>query len=106
MYYCTIYISSIAPSVPVQNIMISNVTDGDDIAVFIEWDPPTDPNGVIRYYRVQFEQVSDPLDDISSPNEGRRKRNIPLDVTVMNVFANITDGSDGAPTSITLSGLS
>ena len=99
MYYCTVYISSIAPSVPVQNIMISNVTDGDDIAVFIEWDPPTDPNGVIHYYRVQFLEVLDPLDG------SRRKRNIPLDVTVMNNFSNITGGSDGAPTNITLRGL-
>ena len=80
--------------------MISNVTDDDDIAVFITWDPPSDPNGIIRYYRIEFEQVLDPLD-----NNGRGKRNIPLDNTVMNVFANITSGSSGAPTNVTLSEL-
>ena len=85
------------PSDPVQNVIISNVTDVDDIAVSITWDPPTDPNGIIHYYRVEFMQVSDPLD-----NGARRKRNIPLDAIVMNEFANITDGG---PTNVTLSGL-
>ena len=85
------------PSDPVQNVIISNVTDIDDIAVSITWDPPTDPNGIIHYYRVEFMQVSDPLD-----NGARRKRNIPLDAIVMNEFANITDGG---PTNVTLSGL-
>ena len=91
-----------APSDPVQNVAISNVTDDDDIdiAVFITWDPPTDPNGIIRYYRVEFMQVSDPLD--VDGNDATRKRNIPLDVMIMNEFANITDGG---PTNITLSGL-
>ena len=83
--------------------MISNVTDVDDIAVSITWDPPTDPNGILRYYRVEFMQASDPLD--VDGNDDRRKRNIPLDVTIMNEFANITDGSAGAPTNIALSGL-
>ena len=92
-----------APSDPVQNVMISNVTDVDDIAISITWDPPTDPNGIIRYYRVEFMQVSDPLD--VDDNDARRKRNIPLDVTIMNEFANITDGSAEPPTNITLSGL-
>ena len=94
------YISCIAPSTAVQNLMISNVTDGDDIAVLITWDPPSDPNGIIQYYRVAFQQVSDPLD-----NDGRGKRNIFLDDTLKNVFANITSGSSGAPTTVTLSGL-
>ena len=103
-------ISYVVPIMLVQNVVVSNVNDSDDIAVFIEWDPPTDPNGVIRYYRVQFMQVLDPLDDGDDGSGddgsgGGRKRNIPLDVTVMNVFTNITDGSDGAPTNITLSGL-
>ena len=97
---CIVYISYAAPSVPVQNVMVSNVTDDDDIAVLITWDPPSDPNGIIRYYRVEFQQISDPLD-----NDGIGKRNIPLDNTMMNVFANITSGSTGAPTNITLSGL-
>ena len=83
--------------------MISNVTDVDDIAVSITWDPPTDPNGILRYYRVEFMQASDPLD--VDGNDDRRKRNIPLDVTILNEFANITDGSAGAPTDIPLSGL-
>ena len=96
---CIVYIPCTAPSSPV-NVMISNVTDVDDIAVLIAWDPPSDPNGIIHYYRIEFEQGFDPLDD-----DGRAKRNIPLDDTVMNVFVNITSGSSEAPTSATLSGL-
>ena len=85
--------------------MVSNVTDFDDIAVSITWDPPTDPNGMIRYYRVQYVQASDPLADTGGTDD-RRKRNIPLDtITVLNVFANITDGDAGPLTNITLSGL-
>ena len=90
-----------APSDPVQNVTISNVTDVDDIAVSVTWDPPTDPNGIIGYYRVEFMQVSDPLNV-----DGRRKRNIAMDIKILNEFVNITDGSIGAPTNITLSGLS
>ena len=97
-YYC------VAPSVPVQNVTISNVTDGDSIAVFIEWYPPADSIGVIVYYRVQFMQVVDPLDDGNGDRGDRRKRNIPLNDTVMNAFVNIT-GSSGVSNNITLSGL-
>ena len=85
--------------------MISNVTDVDDIIVSITWDPPTDPNGVIHYYRVEFMQVLDPLDVDGEDNGARRKRNIPMNVTIMVEFANITDGSTEPPTNITLSGL-
>ena len=81
---------------------ISNVTDVDDIAVLIEWLPPADPNGIIVYYRVQYMQESNPLDIANGGNSGRRKRNIPLNTTVVTVFTNITEGSDGAPTNITL----
>ena len=95
-------ISYTVPSDPVQNVMISNVTDDDDtIAVIISWDPPTDPNGVIQYYRIEYMQSSDPL----SNNNGRKKRSVPLNNTVINLFTNITNGSSGAPTNITLSGL-
>ena len=89
---------------PVQNVTISNVTDGDSIAVFIEWYPPADPIGVILYYRVQFLQAIDPLDDGNGDRGDRRKRNIPLNDTVMNAFVNIT-GSSGVSINITLSGL-
>ena len=85
--------------------MVSNVTDIDDIAVLIEWQPPTDPNGVIVYYRVQYMQESDPLYNANGGNSGRRKRNISLNTTVVTAFTNITEGSDGAPTNITLRGL-
>ena len=86
--------------------MISNVTDVDDIAVSITWDPPTDPNGIIRYYRVEFMQASDPLADTSSPHTGgRRRRNIPLNTTVLNEFAYITDLGAGPLTTVTLQGL-
>ena len=102
-----IYIFPIAPSDSVQNVMISNVTDVDDIAVSITWDPPTDPNGILRYYRVEFMQASDPLADTSGPlNGGRRTRSIPLGTTVVNEFANITNLGVGPPTTVTLQGLS
>ena len=96
---CIVYILCTAPSSPV-NVMISNVTDGDDIAVLIKWDPPSDPNGIIRYYRIEFEQDFDPLD-----NDSRAKSNISLNDTVMNVFVNSTSGSSEAPTNVTVSGL-
>ena len=95
----------VAPSVAVQNVMISNITDGgtgNDIAIVIEWDPPAYPNGIIRYYRVEFGQILDPLD---VGNDGTIKRYIFLDETVMDVFANITEDSDGAPTNLTIGGL-
>ena len=99
-----VYISCVlAPSVTVENVMISNITDGgSDIAIVIEWNPPAYPNGIIRYYRVEFRQILDPL-DVGS--DSTRKRNVLLDETVMNVFANITEENDGAPTNVTISGL-
>ena len=103
-YYC------IAPSVPVKNVSISNATNDDSIAVFIEWYPPADPIGAIPYYHIRFMQVADPLDDgnvdsgDSGDNGDRRKRNIPLNDTVMNSFVNITESS-GVSINITLSGL-
>ena len=70
----------------------------------MEWCPPADPIGVILYYRVQFLQVFDPLDGGNCDSGDRRKRNIPLNDTVMNVFVNST-GSSGVSINITLSGL-
>ena len=101
-YNCIIaYIIPIAPSDSVQNVMVSNVTDVDNIAVFITWGPPTDPNGIIHYYRVRYVQASDPLD--TGFTGSRRKRNIDLDTTtVLNEFVNITDGGVGSHTNITL----
>ena len=90
------------PSDPVQNVAISNVTDGEEITISIEWDPPTDPNGVIRYYRVQYVQALDPLD---MGHSAVKRRNILFNATVINEFVNITNGSAGAPTNTTLSGL-
>ena len=101
IHIIVVYIFCIAPSTPPSNVVISNVTDGDNIAVNITWDPPNDPNGIIRYYRVEFVEASDPLND----DDGLGKRDLPLDNMVMNVFVNITSGSSGAPTSVTLSEL-
>ena len=93
----------VAPSVSIQNVMISNITDsGRDIAIVIEWDPPAYPNGIIRYYRVEFGQI---LDSLDVGNDNIRKRYILLDETVMDAFANITEDSDGAPTNVTIGGL-
>jgi len=82
--------------------MISNVSAdvGDDIAIVVTWDPPSDPNGFIRYYRLEVEEISDPL---SGGSDDRVKRNIDLDNDVMEIFVNFT-GDTEAPTNITLSG--
>ena len=98
-YNCIVaYILPIAPSDPVQNVMVSNVTDIDDIAVFITWEPPTDPNGFIHYYRVQYVQASDPLADT-----GGTDGNVSLDtVTVLNEFVNISETDPGPIITITL----
>ena len=102
IHIIVVYISCIAPSTPPVNVMIFNVTDSNDIAVNITWSPPTDPNGIIRYYRIEFVEALDPLD-----NGGQGNTNCPpLDNnTVMNMFANITSGSNGAPTITRLNGL-
>ena len=87
--------------------MIFNVTD-ENIAVSITLEPPAYPNGIIRYYRVQYVEASDPLADTGDTGDtgGRGKRNIPLDtISVFNNFANITDGGAGPRTSVTLIGL-
>ena len=82
-----------------------NVSNVSDIAISITWEPPAYPNGIIRYYRVEYVQASDPLADTGN-TAGRRKRNIPLDtITIMNEFANITDEGVGPRTNVTLSGL-
>ena len=47
------------PSDPVQNVMASNDTDNSTIAVVISWDPPACPNGVIRRYRIIFQQTEE-----------------------------------------------
>ena len=80
--------------------MVSNITDSDDIAVLIAWDSPSDPNGIIRYYHIEFVQTFNPLDDDDS-----RKRNTPLDDTVINVFVNITSDYSETSFNVTLSDL-
>ncbi|XP_065904155.1 cell adhesion molecule DSCAML1-like isoform X2 [Dysidea avara] len=80
------------PSDPVQNVVVTNVTD-DTIAVMISWDPPSDPNGFIRYYRVEFQLI---LDGGCGDD--------PSDSEVMNSFANFS-GTSEPPTMVTLTGL-
>ena len=87
------------PATPVQNIRIVNDTNDPVISVVFTWDPPSDPNGIIRYYRVEFQQVAD-----GSGGIGRRKRVAALDNEIMNEFANFT-GSGEARTNITLTNL-
>ena len=79
--------------------MIANDTNDPVISVVFTWDPPSDPNGIIRYYRVKFQQIAD-----GSGGIGRRKRVAALDNEIMNEFANFT-GSGEAPTNITLTNL-
>ena len=84
---------SIVPSDPVQNVAVINVTD-DSIAVMISWDPPSYPNGFIRYYRVEFQLI---------PDGGCG--DVPSDSELMNNFANFSRASEAAPTVIILDGL-
>jgi len=67
---------------------VINVTDGT-IAVMISWDRPSDPNGFIRYYRVEFQLLIGGCGDDASDSE------------VMNNFANFSSTSE-APTMIML----
>ena len=84
----------LVPSDPVQNVVVTNVTDSDDtIAVMISWDPPSDPNGFIRYYRVEFQLI---LDGGCGDD--------PSDSEMMNNFANFS-GTSEAPTITILDGL-
>ena len=53
--------------------MASNDTDNDTIAVVISWDPPACPNGLIRYYRIIFQQT---LELFYSSGFGSRDDNI------------------------------
>ena len=87
-----------APATTVQNIRIVNDTNDTVINVVFTWDPPSDPNGFIRYYRVEFQEISD------GSGGGRRKRVTPLGTEPMNAFANFT-GPGEAPTNITLDDL-
>ena len=101
-----IYILPIAPSDSVQNVMISNVTNVDDIAVSITWDPPTDPNGVIRYYRVVFQQTSEMSYGIAS-GSGSGTDNSgcpPINTTIMEERV-LRNGTTEVTTMITLRGL-
>jgi len=73
-------------------VVVANATN-DTVAVMISWDPPSDPNGFIRYYRVEFQLI---LDDGCG--------DVPSDSEVMNNFANFS-GATEAPTMIILTGL-
>ena len=101
IYHCILT----APATTVQNIMIVNLTD-PVISVVFTWDPPSDPNGFIRYYRVEFQEISDGsgAGDIDGSGGGRRKRVTPVNTEVMNEFSNFT-GPGEAPTNITLDNL-
>ena len=89
---CSVTYIALVPSDPVQNVVVTNVTD-DTIAVMISWDPPSDPNGFIRYYRVEFQLI---LDGGCGDD--------PSDSEVMNSFANFS-GTSEPPTMVTLTGL-
>ena len=85
--------SVLVPSDSVQNVAVTNVTD-DTIAVMISWDPPSDPNGFILYYRVEFQLILD-----------GGCGDVPSDSKLMNNFANFSEASEATPTVIILDGL-
>ena len=104
LYYCIHFPT--APSDPVRNVTIFNVTDVDDIAVFITWEPPTDPNGFIRYYRIAFQQTSELFYGIAS-GSGSGADNSgcpPIDTMIMEERVLYNETVEAA-TMITLSGL-
>ena len=84
--------------------MISNVTDVDDIAVSITWDPPTDPNGVIRYYHIVFQQTSEMLYGIASGSGTDNSGCPPINSTIMEERV-LHNGTTEVTTMITLRGL-
>jgi len=71
--------------------MVTNVTD-DIIAVMLSWDPPSNPNGFIQYYRVEYQLI---LDNSSGCEVTS------LASEVMNKFSNFS-GTTEAPTSLIL----
>jgi len=75
--------------------MVTNVTD-DIIAVMISWDPPSNPNGFILYYRVEYQLI---------PDNNTGCEMTPLASEVMNKFSNFS-GTIEAATSLLLDKLS
>ena len=66
---------------------VTNVTD-DIIAVMISWDPPSDPNGFIQYYRVEFQLI---------PDNSSGCEVAPLASRVINRFSNFSGTSEAHP---------
>ena len=83
------FYTALVPSDSVQDVVVTNVTD-DTVAVMISWDPPSDPNGLISYYRLEFQLI---LDGGCGDD--------PSDSEVMNNFANCS-GTSEPPTMIIL----
>ena len=81
-----------APGDPVQNVTAENFAD-DTVAVMISWDPPTEPNGFIRYYHVEFQLILD-----------GGCGDVPSDSQVMNAYSNYS-GTTEPSTMVTLTGL-
>ena len=85
--------------------MASNVTSVDDIAISIEWDPPTDPNGFIRYYRIAFQQTSEMLYGSGGSASGTDNSGCPPINTTIVEERVLFNGTTEAPTMIILNGL-
>ena len=104
-FYSVCMFYSIAPSDSVLNVMVSNVTDVDDIAVSIEWDPPTDPNGFIRYYHIVFQQTSEVLYGSGGSASGTSTNGCPpINTTIIEERVFFNETTD-APTMIIINGL-
>ena len=85
--------------------MVSNINGVDDIAVFIEWDPPADPNGFIRYYRIAFQQTSDVLYGSGGSASGTGNSGCPpINTTIVEERVSFNETTE-APTMIILNGL-
>ena len=102
IYVCGPYITEFTclptvPSDPVQNVMASNDTDNSTIAVVISWDPPACPNGVIRRYRIIFQQTEELFYSSGSGSNG----NIgcpPINTTIIEWTISTTNESSTAIT--------
>ena len=72
-------------------MIVTNVTD-DIIAVMLSWDSPSNPNGFIQYYRVEYQLI---------PDNSSGCEVTPLASEVMDKFSNFS-GTTEAPTSLIL----
>ena len=66
MYAHDVIFCSPAPSAPT-NVTAHNVSS---MSVMVTWEPPITPNGIVRFYRVEYPSITDVVDQTFSGNSG------------------------------------